>query len=448
MDSIWKQGVKLKKREPLSEDKEIDTVVIGAGITGILTAYFLQQKGIKVIVVEADRICGGQTGNTTAKITIQHGLFYHKIMKKVGMKRTKLYAKANEEALFMYEQVMQEEKMECEYERLSSYLYTTEEKGMELLKKEANTAKTLEIEADLLDGNRIRELPFTVKGALAFPKQARFHPLKFVATLANKLEIYENTKTLSVKKHKVITNKGIITAQNIVFATHYPITNIPGFYFLRQHQERSYVLGLKTEKPLAGMYYSIDREGISLRSEGDVLLLGGGSHRTGAKIKEEMGYTALRKTAKKYYPNAEEVFAWSAQDCMSHDQIPFIGKYSIIRPYWYVATGFKKWGMTTAMVAAMLISDEICQIPNAYEKVFSPQRFLIRASIKNLFVDMGESILGLGKGLISKKEKRCPHMGCKLEWNCQDGSYDCPCHGSRFSEDGQLIDNPAQVDKR
>lgn len=147
-----------------------------------------------------------------------------------------------------------------------------------------------------------------------------------------------------------------------------------------------------------------------------------------------------------HYPDSKECAVWSAQDCMPHDGIPFIGKYSIFRPYWYVATGFHKWGMTSSMVSAVIISNQICGIPDFYEKAFKPQRLLVRAGIKNLLVDIGESVLGLSKGLFSKKERKCPHMGCRLEWNPQESTWECPCHGSRFSEEGTLRDNPAQKD--
>lgn len=243
----------------------------------------------------------------------------------------------------------------------------------------------------------------------------------------------------------VYTNRGTIKAANIVFATHYPFINVPGFYFLRQHQERSYVLALQVRKELEGMYYSVDKNGLSLRSAGEILLLGGAGHRTG-KCKCE-SYAYLRKMAQLYYPEAEEIMAWSAQDCMPHDGIPFIGRYSVFRPYWYVATGFHKWGMSSSMIAARIISRNILGLEGEKEfAVFSPQRLLVRASFKNLLVDVRESIKGLSKGLLRSKRKRCPHMGCALEWNPEENSWDCPCHGSRFHHTGELEDNPAQRD--
>ncbi len=447
MESIWKKDFEIEKRQPLQKDINVENVVIGAGITGILIAYFLQKQGREVVVVEAKRIGSGQTGNTTAKITSQHDCFYHKLIKKVGKIRAVNYAKANQEAITRYEEIIKKENIECDFKKCPAYLYTLGDKGVDKLKLEEKAATSLGITANFLRGNQIDELPFDIKAAVCFKKQAQFHPLKFIAHLSKNITVYEDTKVLSVNKHTVTTNKGKIEANNIIFATHYPITNVPGLYFLRQHQERSYALALENQKELHGMYYSMDKDGLSLRSMGDVLLLGSGAHRTGKKnVCKKQGFTFLRELSQHYYKDVKELALWSAQDCTPHDEIPFIGKYSILRPYWYVATGFKKWGMTSAMISALIISDQICSIPNAYESTFAPQRFLLKASIRNLAKDIKESVLGLTKGLFTSKRHRCPHMGCKLEWNVEENTLDCPCHGSRFSNKGELIDNPAQID--
>lgn len=453
MESIWKKEIEIADGKSLEGDMKVHTLIIGAGMAGILTAYLLKKRGIEAVIVEAKTIASGQTENTTAKITSQHGLFYSKLLRKAGVKRAKAYAKANEEAIRIYEQIVRKENIDCDFEKKPSYLYTVTQKGIKELDKEAEIARMLGIKASYVDGEQITELPFTVKGAVCFENQAQFHPLKFIKHLVAQLTIYENTKVLSVKEHMVYTNTGTIWAENIVFACHYPIINVPGFYFLRQHQERSYVLALETGKELSGMYYSIDEDGLSFRSVGEVLLLGGGSHRTGKCIchcsdvnKEKYGYTFLQKMADKYYKDTREVARWAAQDCMPHDEIPFIGKYSIFRPYWYVASGFKKWGMTSSMVSAMLITSHLCGKYSTYEDAFSPQRLLLRMGISNFIKDVGESIKGLSKGLFADKKRRCKHMGCKLEWNNEEDSWDCPCHGSRYDKNGELLDNPAQID--
>lgn len=491
MESVWSKETEIENRASLSGNKEAFAVVIGAGMAGILTAYYLKESGFDVIVLEAAQIASGQSGKTTAKITSQHGLCYAKMMKRLGTELAGIYASANEGAIAEYERLIKKKGIQCHFEKMSSYLYSTEH--AEVLKEEADAAQRLGINAEFVTET---ELPFRVKGAVCFKNQARFQPLEFIKELAKELEIYEYTKVLSVKKNMVYTDRGNVRAEHIIFATHYPIMNVPGMYFTRQHQERSYVLALSKTKPLHGMYRSVDSNGLSLRSCGDILLLGGGTHRTGKKAsvkkksdgyiagntaEEEGVYQYLKECANKYYPDSNETARWSAQDCMPHDEIPFIGRYSVCRPNWYIATGFGKWGMTSSMVAALLICDKICGRENPYERLFKPQRlhfFAFPAFVK----DLGESVIGLGKGAfhfpirtekalqpgeagivrqgwkryacfkdregrLHKISAKCPHMGCELAWNAEELSWDCPCHGSRFDCDGKLLDNPAQIDK-
>ena len=447
MQSLWSKTVRLSSKEELKQDISAENVVIGAGMAGILIAYLLKKKGKEVVVLEAEEFASGQTKNTTAKITSQHGLIYDDMIKNTGRTRAQGYAMANEAAIEAYEKIIEEEGIDCHFERLPSYLYSTREEGREILRKEEKAARELGIEAHFVEGEEIQELPFQVTGALRFDNQAQFHPLEFLSAISEKITIYEHTKVFSVKGHEIFTEKGKVTAEKIIFAAHYPFLIIPGFYFIRQHQSRSYVLALEGKKipeRLSGMYYGIDEDGLSFRGEGSTLLLGGGSHRTG---EERGGFCDLRNRAREYYPHATEIACWSAQDCMPHDRIPFIGQYSKWRPYWYVATGFQKWGMTSSMVAAMLISDLICKEENSYREVFTPQRLLIKAGFKNLCTDLIESVTGLARGWLGPKEKRCTHMGCGLIWNEEEKTWECPCHGSRYDADGKLLDDPARYDR-
>lgn len=477
MESIWSKTVEIPHRAPLSGDLEVEAAIIGAGMAGILTAYLLKKQGIHAVVLEADRIASGQTKNTTAKITSQHDLIYHNLIKKAGIRdiqRAKTYVGANEAAIGAYEKIVEEEKIECHFKRLPSYLYTTDSSRKKELESEARIAASLGIHAQFTEET---DLPFEIAGAVRFDNQAQFHPLEFIKALSEKVTVYEKTRVVKVKKHAVITDRGIVTAKHIIFASHYPFINVPGFFFTRLHQERSYCLGLTGSKNLEGMYYGVDADGLSLRWFEDILLLGGGSHRTG---KNQTGgkYELLKRAAKRCYPHCQIEYQWSAQDSVSHDKIPFIGAYSVFRPFWHVATGFKKWGMTSSMLSAIMIKDRICGLPNPYEALFTPQRFLFMASIKNLLTDLGESTAGLIKGTfhmplgtvrlpaghggivriglrryacykdetgrLHKISARCPHLGCELEWNPDEKSWDCPCHGSRLDCDGNLIDNPAK----
>lgn len=465
MESLWrKQTGKLTSKQnatqETAEKTHFDVIVVGAGMAGLLIAYYLKERGKDVLVLEAGEIASGQTERTTAKITSQHGLKYSQLMRTVGVKKARLYAQANEAAIREYEQLIQRKGIACDFERVPAYLYTREQE--ELLREEATAAATLGIDAFL---TRKTELPFPVEAAVCFPNQAQFSPLKFVRQIASELEIREHTKVTAVKGKKVFAEDKVMTAEQIIIAAHYPFKNVPGFYFLRQHQERSYVLALSgwkqsckraatltceeaqasEELEINGMYYGIDKDGHSFRRAGEYLLLGGSSRRTGDK--RGGAYDALLQAAREYFPGCREEMRWSAQDCMPHDGIPFIGKYSIFTPHLYVATGFQKWGMNISMIAAQILRDEICGSKNPYAKLFSPQRFHIRASMKNLMVDVGESVKGLTKGLFHKTA-RCPHMGCELVWNPDEDSWDCPCHGSRFEDNGKLLDNPAVRDKK
>ena len=419
------------------EKRKCDVIVIGAGMAGILIAYYLKQQGKDVLLLEADKPLSGQTGRTTAKITSQHGWKYAGLIQKLGKEKAGLYAQANEAAIREYEALVRKREIRCGFERVPAYLYST--KDVEKLQQETEAALSLGIPAFF---TKEVELPFPVAGAVCFPKQAQFDPQAFLRSLLQELEVWEDTRVLKIRGKRVITADMEFTAEQIVVASHYPLRNVPGFYFLRQHQERSYVLALEGCRMPKAMYYGIDEDALSIRRAGELLLLGGGAHRTGEADKSK-AYDFLVQAAKQYFPEAREAARWSAQDCMPHDGVPFIGKYSIFTPHLYVATGFQKWGMTTSMVAAMILRDMLNGIQNPYARLFKPQRLLLRAGASAFLKDVGMSVKGLSQGWFGKKSLRCPHMGCKLTWNLHERSWDCPCHGSRFDAEGGLLDNPA-----
>jgi len=346
MNSIWTETTNFLKRPALLGDMSIDTAIIGGGMAGILTAFLLKQKGIEVIVLEANQIGSGQTKNTTAKITSQHNLIYDTLIQQFGIEKAFQYADANQKAIAQYHRIIQEHGIECEFEEQPSYLYSTVE--TKSLKREVEAALRLGIDATFTTDTT---LPFTVKGAVKFQGQAQFHPLKFLKSIAEALTIYEYTDVKTVEDNRIVTDSGIVTARHIVFASHFPFINAPGYYFMRLNQERSYVLALENTPVLNGMYLGIDENGLSFRNSGSLLLLGGGKHRTGENPTGGK-YQMLRDAASSYWPECHEAAAWSAQDCMSLDSIPYIGQFSASTPNWYVATGFGKWGMTSSMVSA------------------------------------------------------------------------------------------------
>jgi len=406
-----------------------DVLVVGGGMAGLMCAYWLAQKGIDCALIEETRIMQGVSGRTTAKLTSQHGLIYGKLLQTLGAEKAKGYYVANEEALSAFR--MLAEGADCDFQRQSNYIYETN--STEKLEKEMAAYEKLHIP---YSWERDLPLPFSVSGALKFGDQGQFHPLKLAAHIAKSLKIYENTKALAFGDNWVETPEGKITAEKIIIATHFPLINKHGAYFLKLYQQRSYEIALENAEILDGMYLDCAENGLSLRSAGEWLLLGGGGHRTG---KTGVGWALSEMAAKKYYPGARIVTRWATQDCMTLDGMPYIGQYSKGTPNLYVATGFQKWGMTASMLAAKLLTDLVQGRENPYAGLFSPTRSILH---KQLFLNGIESTVNL----LRPTKPRCPHLGCALNWNAAEHSWDCPCHGSRFDVKGRVLNNPATDD--
>lgn len=426
MSSLWQSVTEPPHFETLSHDLKTDVLVIGGGLAGILCTYMLKQAGVDCTLVEASRICSGITKNTTAKITIQHGLIYDNLIRRFGRETARLYLKANQEALKQYEKMCQ--TIDCNFARRDFYVYSL--KNEEKVEEELLALDRLGVQAGYVEE---LPLPFSIAGAVQVKEQAQFNPLKFAYAIAKDLPIYENTMVTEIRPKMAITNHGRIKANQIIVASHFPFINRHGSYFLKLYQHRSYVLGLKNAPQLSGMYVDENEKGMSFRNDGDILLIGGGGHRSG---KKGGGWRELERFTKKHYPQAKIAYRWATQDCMSLDSVAYIGQYSARTPGLYVATGFNKWGMTTSMVSAMLLRDLLLGKENPYAKVFSPSRSILRPQ---LAINSVESIMGL----ITPTVPRCPHLGCALQYNKAEHSWDCPCHGSRFTEEGKLIDNPS-----
>ncbi|MDE6672814.1 MAG: FAD-dependent oxidoreductase [Ruminococcus sp.] len=429
MESLWNVNTKLPEFPEPEKDIKTDVLIIGGGVAGILTAYFLHQKGVKYILVEKDRICSGTTCNTTAKITFQHGLIYQKILKSISIEAAHKYLNANKTAFDKYTEMCR--NIECDYEIKDNYVYSVNDRRT--LENEINILSRIGYKAEFCES-----LPIPIKtvGAVKFPRQAQFNPLEFISAIAGGLNIYENTFVREIIGTTAVTDKYRIKADKVIVTTHFPFINKHGSYFLKLYQHRSYVIALENAQYINGMYVDENHKGMSFRNYGDLLFVGGGGHRTGEK---GGNWNELRDFAKLHYPDAHEKFYWSAQDCMSLDGIPYIGKYSQNTPNLYVAGGFNKWGMTGAMVSAMILSDMVMDRRNEYADIFSPSRSIIKPQ---LFINSGKAI----KNLFTLTTKRCPHMGCALKWNSAEHSWDCACHGSRFSDKGKVLDNPANGD--
>lgn len=426
MYSVWSDTASIPNKEPMRQDIHTDVLIIGGGMAGVLCAYLLQRSGISYALVEADTICSGITKNTTAKITSQHGLIYDKLISQFGVERAQMYLKANEIALDKYRGLCA--NIDCDFETKDAYVYSLNSR--QKIEKELTALEKLGYPAKLAE---TLPLPFSAAGAVKFSNQAQFNPLKFVAAIIPALNIYEHTRVRELTDRGAITNHGTIVAEKIIVATHFPFINKHGSYFLKQYQHRSYVLALENAPNVHGMYVDEAQAGMSFRNYQNLLLIGGGDHRTG---KQGGNWQELSDFAIRYYPDAKEKYRWATQDCMTLDSVPYIGQYSNRTPNFYVATGFNKWGMTSSMVAAIILTDMVMGKENPNVKVFSPSRSILRPQ---LAINAFEATVNL----LTPSQKRCPHLGCALKWNEQEHSWDCPCHGSRFTEDGVLIDNPA-----
>lgn len=431
MNSVWTDSVRWHNFPSLEGNITTDVLIIGGGMAGILCAYMLKKSGVDCVLAEAKRICGGVTKNTTAKITLQHGLMFDKLIKRFGEPKARLFLEAQVKAAQEYGRLCK--TIDCDYEKKDSYVYSLSDRTK--IEKDVSALNRLGLKARLAESCN---LPLQVAGAVHIKDQAQFNPLKFAFKLAKDLNIYENTKVLELMPNKAITNHGEIQYKKAIVATHFPILNKHGGYFIKLYQHRSYVIALKGAHNVDGMYVDEDKKGLSFRSYGNLLLLGGGGHRTG---KKGGGWQEPEAFARKHYPSASIVYRWATQDCMTADDVPYIGQYSANTPDLYVATGFNKWGMTSSMVAASLLTDILKGKETDYAEVFSPSRSILHPK---LFENAAESVIGL----ITLTKPRCPHMGCALKYNRAEHSWDCPCHGSRFSENGELINNPATDDKK
>lgn len=426
--SIWHQTAKLPSFPRAEGDLQTDVLVIGGGIVGLLTLCRLHRAGIRCMLVEKDRVCSGTTGNTTAKISVQHGIVYSKILKEYGLPAAKIYLDINRAAVDSFFQICKELNIDCDMERRDSFLYSRID-PKELIAEQ----KALERIGCPSEYSEKTELPFPVRGAIRIPGQAQFHPLKFLSALCRDLPVYENTFVREMIGTTAVTDRAKIRAEKVIVCTHFPFLNKHGAFFLKLYQHRSYVIALENAQPVSGMYLDEEKTGLSFRSYQNLLLLGGGGHRTG---KQGGNWAVLRAFAKRHYPNARETAHWAAQDCMSLDAIPYVGCYSNQTPDLYVASGFNKWGMTGAMVASALLYDRILKKRNVAKYLYDPSRQILHPQ---LFLNGLEA----AADLLLPLPRRCPHLGCALRWNAAERSWDCPCHGSRFAPNGTVLDNPA-----
>lgn len=429
MDSIWKKTAALPDAPALEGDARTDILIVGGGIAGILCAWLLERAGADYLLVEADELCGGVTGRTTAKITAQHGILYQKLLPSLGLENTRLYYEANARAVETYQSLARE--IDCDFEEETSYVYARE--SLDKLERERAAYEAIGVKT-ALEGQT--PLPFYTAGCLSLAGQGQFNPLKFLAAISRGLSLRAHTKVRHLAPGKAVTDHGDIRCNKIIIATHFPLLNKHGLYALKMYQHRSYVLALRGAGRLDGMYVSDESDGLSFRMYRDLLLLGGGGHRTG---KRGGGWGELRALARRWYPKAVEAAHWATQDCITLDGGAYVGQYAPGTPDLFVITGFNKWGMTTALAGAEILRDLVQGKANAYAPAFDPSRPMpAGAAVANA--------ASATFNLLTPTAPRCPHLGCALKYNRQEHTWDCPCHGSRFDGDGRRLDGPATDD--
>jgi len=486
-ESLWIDTTPKTAFSSLVGTIEADVCIVGGGIAGLISAYFLMKAGKKVVVVEANRISTGTTAYTTAKVTSLHGAKYSFLKKNFGLKNAKIYASSQEWAIQKLRKIVAKEKIDCDLLEANAYLYTNESNKIGEMNSEYDVLKELGLSVSLV--NEIQELPFAIKKALKLPHQVSFHPRKFLLAMAKILTengclIFENSPITSLTENhrcELQSETGKVIARDTVIATNYPIKDT-NLLFTRMGQRRSYALAVEVNQNFGDdMYIGLGKDEFTLRSyryKGkQILILGGQDHLVGDNLDTDIHHRKLEALARKQLSVERVKYKWSAQDTSPLDRVPYIGKLPLTK-HFYITTGYGEWGMTTSIVSAQLLTDLILNKKNEWEKLYSPARLNIKASLGNTLEMWKQLVKGFssyltrndssaletmnsGEGrIINKngekiavyKDKQntlcalsavCTHLHCIVEFNTAEQTWDCPCHGSRFATSGKVIRGPA-----
>ncbi len=484
--SLWQKTATMPSFSPLSGDLTANVAIVGAGLCGVLTAYRLWEAGVEdIVVLDAGELGEGMTAYTTAKITAQHGCVYQRLLSGLGADRARLYADTMLRAVEAF-RTLAKTLPDCDFENSDSVLYARTDSEKTKLMQECRAVKKLGMNAQL---SADTELPFAVKQALWLPHQAQFHPLKFLSSLIKQLadngvRFFTRSPVRYPESDNglLVTPHGRLRASTVILASHYPTADRRGLYFARLYQQRGYLLSFQNAPRLQHMYRSVANNGGSFRSWQDQMIYGFGGHRTGQETTLEHFPVGEHDTAQ-WYPERIITARWSTQDVMTHDGMPFIGHFPAaeprLAPQVLVATGFNRWGMTGSMTAAEVLSRIVTETPRKEDTLFSPHRAhvgmaagsFLKENTRSLSILIGGRIGALphnvqllppdeggifrigGKrrgvykdihGTLYVVRPVCPHLGCPLRWNREEKTWDCPCHGSRFTAQGAVINTPAQ----
>lgn len=488
--SYWRESAKLPDFTCLEESRAADVVVVGGGITGLTAAYLLCQKGVRVTLVEAGELLSGTTGHTTAKITAQHGAIYDELIQHFGIEGARSFYDHNDHALEWIRQTVAQKKWDCNFEEQDAWIYSGTESSIQQLENEQKAYEKLDIPF-----RTASNLPFDIpcKGALIMPNQAQFHPVRYLEAMAAEIiamggRIHEHTKAADLQENEdeiqiTMESGHALTCQHVIIASHFPFYDGLGLYFAKMKAERSYLIAGKWSAPdPGGMYLSIDNTVRSIRffsyDGARGIIVGGERHATGQGVTTDHHVEALREFAHAQIGPVDFSYQWSAQDYTTLDKLPYIGAVSNRHPRILVATGYRKWGMTQGTMAAHLLSERILGISASSADLFDPSRFhadpalkkvisintdvakhLVKGKIEQPPMKLEELPSGEGshvkwngqnigayrddKGMVHAVDLTCTHLGCSVNWNKAEKSWDCPCHGSRFTVDGEVLNGPA-----
>lgn len=489
-ESFWIGTTDAPRFPALTSDVRVDVAIVGGGIVGIMAATFLKEAGKSVAVVEARRVVEGVTGHTTAKVTSLHTLVYDELIQKFGEDKARLYAASNQAAIGIIRQLCEERRLDCEFSETSAYTYTVVDDYISKIEKEAEAARSLGLPAAYHDEI---PLPFPVKAAVGFTGQAQFHPRKFLLPLVDAIPgdgsyVFEDSRVTDIEEGSpcaVSTAAGsVVAADDVIIATNMPISN-KGMFFARAEPSRGYALAMDAPEDRVpdGMFINVGAPTHSVRPAphkgGNVLILAGEGHHVGEGGDHRDHWERLEEWARKDLGATNVVYRWSTQDFYSLDKVPFIGKMQPGSDHLYTATGFSAWGMTNGIVSGRLLADLITDVPNPWAELYDPNRINVKSlpsfvkkgghDAKRWFGDRlkgapdPEQTRGLQPGggevfdvegekvAVHRDESGalhavsavCTHLGCIVAWNDAEKSWDCPCHGSRFSATGEVLQAPA-----
>jgi glycine/D-amino acid oxidase-like deaminating enzyme/nitrite reductase/ring-hydroxylating ferredoxin subunit len=484
--SVWIDSAHGQPEHPsLVGDVHADTAVIGGGIVGITTALLLQEAGVRVVLLEADRLARGVTAYTTAKVTSQHGVIYSKLRSRHGVEAARVYAEANERGLAWIAERVERHRIDCDLRRRQAITYVTSSQRRSEIETEVEAAREAGLAADLVEDT---PLPYAVGAAVRFGDQAEFHPRRYLLGLAGQLdcEIFERSRALALEygdKCTVRTPNGRVIADQVVVATHYPFLD-RALAFPRVYAQRSYAICARVVgPPPEGMFISADKPTRSIRSVPlageELLLVGGEGHAVGRGGDTGKRYERLEDFAREHFEVRSVEHRFSTQDGVTADGLPYVGKLNPFTGRAFMATGFAKWGITNGTAAAMILGDLVVGRDNPWSSTFDPNRLTLRASARKLVTEnvqvaahlVGDRVTNPGLGSLDHLEPgegrivrmgrekvaayrdeddglvavspTCTHLFCQLNWNRAERSWDCPCHGSRFAPDGEVLQGPA-----